>query len=258
MGMLAEKQSCFQLAGRLQQKLLHESPYGKGTRFVNAQWVWALGHIGLLHQIMRYLSISQPETIVILNATGSANPYFLQALLDQFHTLKIAPELPAVSHHIAMTNAIFFGCPDGNSSLVDYYKKLERICKGRHLLTLNDKQQIRLEQIKREMGLDPRKGVLAIQPRNLQHEPERNASLEALKEEIPRHDLQPVITGMDPCELGYPSVQGLENPLEASFLLSAACDHFIGSNSGAWVIPHGFGRNVTLLNDHMKAAWCYE
>ncbi len=258
MGMLMEKQSCFQLAGRLQQKLLNESPYGKATRFVDAQWVWALGHIGLLHQIMRFLAVSQPETLVILHANGSANPYFLQTLLDHFHTLKVATELPVVSHHIAMTNAIFFGCPDGNSSLVDYYKKLERICKGKHLLELNAKQTVRMEQIKREMGLE-RQGILAIQPRNLQHEPERNADLEALQEEISKHPaLQPVITGMDPCTLDYPSVQTLENPLEASFLLSASCEHFIGSNSGAWVIPHGFGREVTLVNDHLKAAWCYE
>lgn len=260
MKMLKEKQECFKLAGRLQNKLLTESPYGVGTRFFTAQWVWALGHIGLLHQIMRWLSKKYPETICIIEAEGAANPYFLQALLDHFSTLKLCPKLPDISRHAAMCNAVFFGCPDGNSTLVDYYKKIERMCKGEGLLTLTPKQLVKVEQIKTELKLDHSKPIVAIQHRNLNSEPERNTDYETVKEFVrkyPKH--QPVITGTDPCDdFPYPSVLELDNPQEGSFLLSASCDQFIGSNSGAWVVPHGFGRPVELINDELKAAWIYD
>ena len=260
MNMLEEKQQCFRMAGRLQQKLLNESPYGTGTRFFTAQWVWALGHIGLLHQVMRWLARHEPETICIVEAQGAANPYFLQALLDHFSTLKLCPKLPDVSRHAAMCNAMFFGCPDGNSTLVDYYKKIEKVCKGESLLTLTIKQKVRAEQIKTELKLDHNKPIVAIQHRNLPNDPERNTSLEMVREHLrkfPKH--QPVITGTDPRdEFPYASVLELDNPQEGSFLLSASCDQFIGSNSGAWVVPHGFGRPVELINDHLRAAWIYE
>lgn len=259
MGMLEEKQQCFRIAGRLQQKLLTESPYGTGYRFFTAQWVWALGHIGLLHQVMRWLATSEPETICIVEAEGAANPYFLNALLGHFSTLKVCPKLPDITRHVAMHNAMFFGCPDGNSTLVDYYKKIERVCKGTGLLRLTAKQKVRVEQLKKELGLDHAKPIVAIQHRNLQTEPERNTGLDMVKEHLSKYrDHEPVITGTDPCdEFPYPSVLGLPDPQEASFLLSASCDQFIGSNSGAWVVPHGFGRPVELLNDYEKSAWIY-
>lgn len=259
MGMLDEKQQCFRMAGRLQQKLLNESPYGPGTRFFTAQWVWALGHIGLLHQVMRWYSKHEPETICIVEADGAANTYFLQALMDHFSTLKLCPKLPEISRHAAMCNAMFFGCPDGNSTLVDYYKKIERVCSGEGLLTLTAKQKVRVEQIKTELGMNSIQPVVAVQHRNLANEPERNTDYHTVKEHLkkyPHHQI--VITGTDNCdEFPWPSVLELKNPQEGSFLLSASCDQFIGSNSGAWVVPHGFGRPVELINDHERAAWIY-
>lgn len=259
MGMMEEKQQCFRIAGRLQQKLLNESPYGKGTRFFTAQWVWALGHIGLLHQVMRWITKHEPETICIVEAQGAANTYFLQALLDQFNTLKLCEKLPEITRDVAMRNAMFFGCPDGNSSLVDYYKKIERVCQGEGLLKLTPRQKVRIEQLKTELGLDHSKPIVAIQHRNLSNEPERNTTLEMIKEHLwkyPGH--QPVVTGMDPHDFPWPSVKMLMNAQEGSFLLSAGCDQFIGSNSGAWVVPHGFGVPVELVNDFEKAAWIYQ
>ena len=253
-GLLREKQECFYLAGQFQNKLLAESPYGPQPRFMHQQWVWALGHIGLLHQ---YLRATDPASIVVLFAPGSANNQFLSAILDRFHNLKMVWPMPAVSCDAAMRNAVYFGCPDGRSTLVDYNKSIERQFKGQGLLKLTNRQNLLCKALMENLRISH--PYIALQPRNVLSDPARNVTKTQIMEAInrfPGHDI--VVTGIDPHDLSFASVHTCEDPREASFLLSANCDQFIGSNSGAWVIPHAYGKPVHIINDHQRSAWIYD
>ena len=263
LGLMREKTETFRLAGALQQHLLKTSPFGNSTRFLDQQWVWALGHIGLTHQLIRWFRHTEPDTKLILECTGSANNHFLVQLQPY---ISIVPQLIdmtmgqaeiARAEDFVSRNAVYFGCPDGRHSIVDFYKMVERECEGEWLLKLSDEQKLRTATILLELGV--KHPYVALQPRKMPHEPERNMSEQQMRAALsnyPDHDV--VITGLDECTMKYPSVQSMPDPHEASFLLSAACDQFIGSNSGAWTIAHAYQRPVEIINDRERAAWIYQ
>lgn len=249
--MFREKTETLRLAGVFQQRLLSESPYPKNTRFLNEQWVWALGHIGLTHQLIRWFRHNEPDTRLILEASGAANVYYLEALRPYLTIV------PTVAEDMAMYNAVYFGCPDGKQSLVDFYKMVERDCPPM-VLELTDAQKLRAAELLAVLGI--KHPFVALQPRKLENEPERNVNADIIKRHLVCHQTHDVIiTGLDSdCGLDYPSVKTLPDPHEASYLLSAVCDHFIGSNSGAWTVAHSYGRPVTIMNDTERAAWIYQ
>ena len=81
-GMMAEKNSAHRLAGIYQQRLYAESPYPRSVRYLAPQWYWALGHIGLLYQLIRYFRLRYPETRLRLVAGGKCpNIHFLNELI---------------------------------------------------------------------------------------------------------------------------------------------------------------------------------
>lgn len=252
-GLMQAKNIALRLAGRYQQHLFKNSPYDKSVRFLNAQWVWALGHIGLLHQLIRWFKHREPETILILECQGAANPYFLEQLRPY---LKIVDKFPEVIADAVQHNAVYFGCPDGEHDLADFYKLIEKECEGEWLVTLTEEQKLKAQEYLLQLGII--RPYIALQPRKISYDAKRNVTEDEVKDALskyPKHSV--VITGLDETQLPYPSVHSLDNPHLASFLLSAFCDTFVGSDSGAWVIPHAYQRPVELMNDHAKSAWIY-
>jgi len=257
-GMLAEKNAAHRLAGIWQQRLLASSPYPRTRRWLDAQWAWALGHLGLLYQLIRWLRLHEPQTQLILATDRAANPWFLQALAP-FLTI-ISPAELARHREEAMANAVYFGCPDGAHSLVSFYKMIEAECRDIHLLTLSAEDRAAADALLAELGV--RRPYVALHARSSTHEPLRNVTDEQIADAILPYTatgFQVVSTGLDPHPLAqmFPSVATLPNAQRASFLLSAACDQFIGSNSGAWVIAHAYQRPVEIMNDLEQAAWIY-
>jgi len=259
MGNFVAKDSAFRLAGQLQLDLLARSPYKTGRRFLHTQWCWALGHIGLLWQLIRWFRLREPKTQLVLAAEGSANPYFLQALAP-FLTFIHPSELIRAHADEAMQNAVYFGCPDGVSSLVNFNKQIERDCAGDEPLKLGDDQVLKAVEF-RDQCWEGRPFV-AVHARHSDHDAARNVTVEQIEtalEPWKSRGYSVISTGLDPHPINerYPSVRNTAEPHHASFLLSANCDHFIGSNSGAWTIAHAYGRPVTLLNDYERSAWIY-
>lgn len=253
LNMLPQKNQALRLAGKYQEKLFEQSPFDKNIRFLHAQWVWALGHIGLLHQLIRWYRHTEPETILVLECEGANNPHFLAALSP---FLKIVNKLPDVTKSAAMHNAIYFGCPDSRYDLAEFYKLVERECEGEWLLELSSAQKEVVQSMLDYLGI--KRPYVALQPRSAAHDPERNVCAKEVCAALKRYpDHSVVITGLDKTDLPYASVQNLPDQHLASFLLSAACDQFVGSNSGAWVIPHAYQRPCHLMNDHLKTAWIY-
>lgn len=247
----------FLLAGQLQQELLKVSPYKTKRRFLHAQWVWALGHIGLLYQLIRWFKKNEPDTQLILETEGAANPHFLQALAPY---LTIVNKLPADAVKEAEFNAVYFGCPDGIHNLVNFYKMIERECSDIHLLKLSEEQEDEVEDLLDI--LDVNAPYVAVQARALSHDAPRNVTISQVEEALEPFKAKGyavISTGLDdhPINDRYPSVLKLFNPMLSSFLLSAACDQFIGSNSGAWTIAHAYQRPVQIMNDYERAAWIY-
>jgi hypothetical protein len=106
--------------------------------------------------------------------------------------------------------------------------------------------------------LNVKRPYIAVQARNLDLDPFRNVTEDQVLEALAPYDGFSVInTGLDvhPIESRYASVKSFSDPKKASFLLSASCDQFIGSDSGAWVVPWAFNKPVKLINDQDKA-WC--
>lgn len=258
MGMMQKKNSAFLLAGQLQQDLVRHSPYKTGRRFLHAQWCWALGHIGLLHQLIRWFKHREPKTQLVLEASGASNPYFLRAL-SPFLTVYNA--LPAEMVEEAKNNAVYFGCPDGIHSLVNFYKLIEEECAEVNLLELNDEEHDELGQLRAALGVAG-KPYVALQARAHTHDPIRNVTLAQIEEAVDpfiARGYGVVSTGLDPHPINYKyqSVMNLPDARKASFLLSAGCDQFIGSNSGAWTIAHAYRRPVIIMNDFERSAWIY-
>ena len=259
MRMFQMKNASFLLAGQLQQHFVRNSPYKTGRRFLHAQWTWALGHIGLLYQLIRWFRLREPKTQLVLENSGSANPYFLRALAPY---LTIYSALPPQMRQEAEANAVYFGCPDGIHSLVNFYKMIEQECSEINLLELNDAEHDELGQLREQLGITG-KPYVALHARSSTHDAARNVTSEQIEkalEEFKARGFAVVSTGIDhhPINDLYPSVLNLPDSKRASFLLSAGCDQFIGSNSGAWTIAHAYRRPVQILNDYERSAWIYK
>ena len=259
MGMLQMKNAAFLLAGQLQQHLVKHSPFRTPRRFLHAQWCWALGHIGLLYQVIRWFKKNEPQTELVLEASGANNPYFLQALAPY---LTIYNQLPTGMVQEAVMQAVYFGCPDGVQSLVNFYKSVERDCADVHLLELNEEQHEEIALLRERLGIAGKRYV-ALQARAHSHDQARNVSeaqIEEALEPFLARGFSVVSTGIDPHPINarFPSVMNLPDPRKASFLLSAACDQFVGSNSGAWTIAHAYQRPVVIMNDYERSAWIYQ
>ena len=258
MGMMQMKNASFLLAGQLQQYFVRNTPFKTGRRFLHAQWCWALGHIGLLYQVIRWFKKHEPQTQLVLENSGSANPYFLRALSPY---LTIYSALPPQMKQEAEANAVYFGCPDGIHSLVNFYKMIEQECSDINLLELSDSDHEELGELRAKLGIAG-KPYVALQARAHTYEPGRNVTSEEIERALDPYKARGfavVSTGIDhhPINASYPSVLNLQDAKRASFLLSAACDQFIGSNSGAWTIAHAYRRPVEILNDYERAAWIY-
>lgn len=252
-GMMREKNEALRLAGVMQQELLRNSPYDRSIRCLDAQWTWALGHLGLLHQLVRWFRHTEPNTRLLLETNGASNPYFLQALAPY---LMLTDKLPDGFKQHAMFNAVYFGCPDGVHTLSDFYKIIERECEGEWLLCLGEAQKERADELLAQLGV--KRPYVAIQKRKMAYDPARNVGDAEMAEALLRFKGWDIVrTDLDGEDEAFPSVMSLADAHEASFLLSAGCDHFIGGNSGAWVIPHAYQRPVTILGDKEKSAWIY-
>lgn len=246
--------SLFLTAGDVQQSLYRISPFKTGRRFFDAQWCWALGHIGILYQMVRWFKKHEPQTKLILETKNQiANPFFLKAIEPY---LTIVENLPDPMKEEAAFNAVYFACPDGKHHIHDYMKLVEADCKD-HYLSLSDEQKEKVKGYLEILGVE--RPYLAVQARNLNHDPKRNVSLEEVEKSIDVKGYSVISTGLDehPISKKIPSVKSLPNPMLASFLLSADCDRFVGSDSGAWVIPWAFQKPVQLINDH-SMAWIYQ
>lgn len=247
----------FIIAGEVQQRLHDESPFNTNRRFFDAQWCWALGHIGLLYQAVRWFHVKAPGMGLHLVTHGHAsNQYFLDALKPFITTHTILP--PDLVDE-AMYNAVYFGCPDFVHHIHDWAKVAERECQGAHLLSLSEEQQHQVDEMLEGMWIG--RPYVAVQARASEYDPSRNVSLAMVERSIAKWTAQGydvVSTGLDahPINDKVPSVLKLAEPKLASFLLSAACDQFVGSDSGAWTIPWAYGRPVELMNDDHKA-WIY-
>lgn len=256
MGMMLEKNNAFRLAGQFQQKLLAESPYKTKRRFLHPQWTWAVGHIGLLYQLIRWFMAKEPETRLVLLSGQSAHPYFLSVLTPYVSFLD--KEGPVTEDEV-MRHAVYFGCPDGINTLVNFYKMIEHECKG-HLLNLQNSEVREVDELLRRLGIQ--RPYVAVHARATANDPDRNVTIEQVEEaleEFKAKDYSVVSTGLDqhPINDKYPSIFGTTHQLLASFLLSAGCDHFVGSDSGAWTVAHAYGKPVTLMNDYQRNAWIY-
>lgn len=249
----------FLMAGEIQQTLVKHSPIQTNRRFFNAQWCWALGHIGILYQLIRWFKLTSPDTKLILETQGLiANQYFLSSL---FPYIEIYNVLPDELREEAAYNAVYFTCPDGKDHIHDFMHIAEKECQGINLLELSDDERDEVSDILRDLDVGD-KQFLCIQARNLSNDPKRNVSLEQCEKALQYYKDRGygiISTGLDPHPINekYPSVLSLENPRLASYLLSASCDQFIGSDSGAWTIPWAFRRPVELINDDLFAAWIY-
>lgn len=240
--------------GMMQQRLLMESPYPSNRRYLNAQWVWAYGHIGLLYQLIRWFKKHEPETALILETRGKVNnEYFLKAISP---FLTVVTEFNAEQMREAYFNAVYFACPDGIHSIHNFYKLVQRECADLHLLGAAPDISDLLVQ------LDSGHPYVAIHVRSFGHDPKRNIGLEKAELSLApflEKGWHVISTGIDqhPIEEKYASVRKLPNPYLASFMLSAACDHFVGSNSGAWTVANAYQKPVTLMNDLEHKAWIY-
>lgn len=254
----AHSKQLFILTGNIQATLAKQSPYKTKRRFFDAQWCWALGHIGILYQVIRWFKKNEPDTQLILETQGKiSNQYFLSAL-STFIT--ICEHLPQELAEEAQYNAVYFGCPDGIHHVHDFMKVAERECEGVHLLSLTDAQKKQADELIAQLGI--KRPYVCIQARQMDYDSKRNISLEQAEKALEYYlasGYSVVSTGLDPHPINekIPSVLSLANPWLASFLLSATCDQFIGSDSGAWTVPWAFRRPVELINDDLFAAWIF-
>lgn len=243
-GRTKEATQCQIKAGQLQQKLIKPN----GRRYLNAQWCWAYGHIGLLQMLVRFFRLTQSSTRLVLESHGRVNnPYFLKAL-EPFIT--IVDTLPQEIAEDASCNAVYFACPDGLHTVHNFYKMVNK-CAPRLPLMPPD-----VSPLLEKLGIN--RPFTALHARHFNHDPKRNISLQAVRNEI--EGLQNVVSiGLDdhPINDFVPNIKDEPNPWLASFQLSAACDRFIGSNSGAWTVADAYGKPVTLMNDHEHKAWIY-
>lgn len=241
-----EATQCQLEAGRLQQRLV--KPIGR--RYLNAQWCWAYGHIGLLANLIRFSLHTAPTAKLILETDGKVNnQYFLKALSPY---LTIMEQLPAELKREAEDNAIYFACPDGELSIHNFYKKVERECPRLPLIEPN------VDYLLAALGI--RRPYIALHARQFSHDPARNVTPLMVENALKDYkDFDIVSIGLDdhPASDIYPNMRKLPNPWLASFQLSAACDRFIGSNSGAWTVAHAYGNPVELMNDTEHKAWIY-
>jgi len=241
-----EATQCQLEAGRLQQMLV--KPIGK--RYLNAQWVWAYGHIGLLGMLIRFFGNSENGNAkLILETQGKVNNQYFLKVLEPF--LTIVDHLPFELKREAEDNAVYFACPDGKQSIHNFYKMVERECPRLPLVEPVVDDLLAMLEIRRPF--------IALHARQFNHDPSRNVTLEMVEKVLDETELDVVSIGLDehPINDILPNVRKLPNPWLASFQLSAACDRFIGSNSGAWTVANAYGKPVELINDHEHKAWIY-
>ena len=244
-GRTKEATQCQLKAGRLQQVLIKPN----GRRYLNAQWCWAYGHIGLLHQLIRYFRSRETNTRLILETQGRINnPYFLK-VLEPF--LTVVDNLPSEMAEEATANAVYFGCPDGELSIHNFYKMVNRTCTERLLKTPPD-----VSKLLGHLGVS--RPFVALHARQFNHDPSRNVTIGMVEEAI-AGELNVISIGLDehPINDQLPNILHEPNPWLASFQLAAACDKFIGSNSGAWTVADAYGKPVDLMNDIEHKAWIY-
>lgn len=243
--------------GNIQGLLNSSSPFRTNRKFFDAQWCWALGHIGILYQMIRWFKqLAEPVELVLETQGRIANQYFLDALSPY---LTIYEKLPSALVEEAKYNAVYFACPDGNYHIHDFMKVAEKVCRG-NILSFSNIQAGIIGGMLTSLGV--KKPYVAVQARHMEYEPSRNVTLEQVEQALDPYlsnGYSVVSTGLDnhPINQKYPSVKMLPNPHLASFLISASCDQFIGSDSGAWTIPWAYGKPVELLNDKTKA-WIYD
>ncbi len=261
-----ESKRLFITAGKMQQKLLAKSPYIPNAystviperRYFDAQFCWALGHIGILYQMIRWFKLREPLTELILETQGHiANQFFLEALSPHITIIK---QLPESMKKEAVYNAVYFGCTDGVHHIHDFMKVAEKECKGINLLKPYNLEREFGGHFNFHTAYDIKRPFVAIQARNMAYDSQRNVTMEQIEEALEKYPGYDVVsTGLDPhpIEQKYKSVRSMPDPALASFLLSSSCDQFIGSDSGAWTIPWAYGRPVELINDKSKA-WIYE
>lgn len=231
-------------AGALQQKLIR--PIGK--RYFDAQWGWSYGHIGLLQMAIRWFRKTEPETeLIFQNNHRLANTHFFDILRPY---LTVVDELPPELHREAQNNAVYFACPDGKLTIHNFYKKVAKETERLPLPMPDVTEILKLLKVERP--------YTAFHARNFDHEPYRNTSLEDCEKAI-GDNLNVINISLDahPINDIIPNVKMLSQPDIASFQLSAACDRFIGCNSGPWVVANAFGKPVELINDHLHKAWIY-
>lgn len=239
------------------QRALHNPAQSFPRRFFDAQWCWALGHIGLLYQAVRWFHVKAPSTELVLETRRNvANRYFLNALKPFVTMYDVLPTELVME---AAYNAVYFGCPDGVHHIHDWVKVAERECEGVNLLRLECHEQRTVDEVLDFLGIG--RPFVAVQARAIDYDSTRNVNLAMVEQAIApwvAKGFDVVSTGIDehPINSKVPNVLKLAEPKLASFLLSAACDHFIGSDSGAWTIPWAYRRPVTLMNDDKKA-WIY-
>jgi len=196
---------------------------------------------------------TEPDTKLILETQGRINNQYFLKVLAPF--LTIVDRLAAELEREAQDNAVYFACPDGERSIHNFYKRVERECDERLPLEAQDVDGL-LESLK------IKRPYIALHARQFNHDPTRNVTLRMVEEALgsyPDEYNHVVSIGLDEHVANdvYPSVLSLPNPWLASFQLSAACDRFVGSNSGAWTVANAYGKPVELMNDHEHKAWIY-
>jgi hypothetical protein len=225
------------------------------TRYFDAQWCWALGHLGILYQMIRCFKKFDPEAKLVLETQGKvSNETFLNYLRPH---IEVVENLPESIRQEAMLNSVYFGCPDGKNHIHDWVKQIEKRLKGEPLLSLTEIDKISVDLMLTKLGVS--RPYVAVQARCMDYDPKRNVTEKQVVEALaPYEGFGVVSTGLDvhPIDTRFPSVKSFPNPKYASFVLSASCDQFVGSDSGAWVIPWSFNKPVHLINDKDKA-WIY-
>lgn len=239
-----EATQCQLEAGRLQQRLI--KPIGR--RYLTAQWCWAYGHIGLLGMVIRWSLCMNPiESLTLVTGGHVCNQYFLNALSPH---ITIMDALPLQMKREAEDNAVYFACPDGVQSIHNFYKMVERDCPRLPLVEPN------VDGLLEKLGI--RRPYVALHARQFNHDPARNVTMEMVEKAVDGYP-DVISIGLDehPANDKYKSVLSLPNPALASFQLAAACDRFIGSNSGAWTVANAYGKPIVLMNDYEHKAWIY-
>jgi hypothetical protein len=249
--------------GYVEQEYLFDTGGFKdsGRRFLTYEWTWGVGHIGILGQLIK-LKLMNLFNYEIVVETGNriANQYFLESMGEH---ITVYNELPPELRNESVYNMLFFSCPFG-SHVHEWCKKVERMWEK-----FPDKKPVckftpEMEQLKDSMisAFGLKRPYAAIHARNTPYDPKRNMSLETMLQATKKltdqgYDL--ISIGLDdhPINQHIKNIQFVGNPKATSFVLSADCDYFMGSDSGMGMVANMFQRPVDLINDYEHVAWIY-